>query len=358
MNEFTATLTAFLAGRAEFSELDASLARSLQADPSIAGAAFAEIDRIYKTGRLPLQLYVLLKNRIAQSHAASSPRPRPQPQPPPAPAPEMGRPSPAPNPMPPVASPAPPRPPPPAEPSPPSAKAQAPASPPAAQADDEPSADRTIMRARPPSRQTPDVSAPRPAPPPPPDPTGGFAPLGSSSTDTGRTGAPFTNSTGGTGTGSSWADSSKWQEQPAAKLERGSILKGRYVLESIVGHGGMGVVFKAKDLLYEEMQDRNPYVAIKVLNEEFRRHPESLKALQREARKSQTLAHLPQRQLTRDVHSRAGSKNGAWVFDPGSSKARVIDSPYALTAVARLRRVAPCPPRYEQRRSPSPRCCC
>jgi serine/threonine protein kinase len=326
MNEFTATLTAFLAGRAEFSELDASLARSLQADPSIAGAAFAEIDRIYKTGRLPLQLYVLLKNRIAQSHAASSPRPRPQPQPPPAPAPEMGRPSPAPNPMPPVASPAPPRPPPPAEPSPPSAKAQAPASPPAAQADDEPSADRTIMRARPPSRQTPDVSAPRPAPPPPPDPTGGFAPLGSSSTDTGRTGAPFTNSTGGTGTGSSWADSSKWQEQPAAKLERGSILKGRYVLESIVGHGGMGVVFKAKDLLYEEMQDRNPYVAIKVLNEEFRRHPESLKALQREARKSQTLAH-PNIVNVYGFDRDGGSVYMAMEFLEGQSLDRIIKDP-------------------------------
>ena len=53
----------------------------------------------------------------------------------------------------------------------------------------------------------------------------------------------------------------------------------------------MGVVFRAKDLRKEEAQDRDPYVAIKILNDEFRKHPESLKALQREARKSQALAH-------------------------------------------------------------------
>jgi non-specific serine/threonine protein kinase len=255
MHDFTTTLEAFLADRAEFSDLDAALARSLQADPSIAGAAFAEIDRIYRAGRLPLQLYVLLKNRIAQSHAASA-APRPPPRPP------------APPPAPPPRAAEPPRP-------------------------TEAGGDRTIMRARPPPRPTPDVSAPRAAPPPP-DPTGGFVPLGHN-TDTGHTGAPVTNRTGtggtGTGTGSSWSNPSKWSEQPAPTLERGSVLKGRYVLESVVGRGGMGVVFKAKDLLYEEMQDRNPYVAIKILNEEFRRHPESLKALQREARKSQTLAH-------------------------------------------------------------------
>jgi tRNA A-37 threonylcarbamoyl transferase component Bud32 len=256
MNEFTTTLTAFLAGGAEFSQLEAALTRSLEADPSTAGAAFAEIDRIYKGGRLPLQLYVLLKNRIAQSHATAARRPAPPPAPP------------SPPPAPPIP---PPR----------AVEEPRPAEPP-------PSAERTIMRSRPPPRPAADVSAPRPAPPP--DPTGGFVPL--SSTDTGRTGAPVTNRTGtGTGAGSSWSDPAKWTGQPAPTLERGSVLKERYVLESVIGRGGMGVVFKAKDLLYEEMQDRNPYVAIKILNEEFRRHPESLKALQREARKSQTLAH-------------------------------------------------------------------
>jgi serine/threonine protein kinase len=72
------------------------------------------------------------------------------------------------------------------------------------------------------------------------------------------------------------------------------VLKGRFVLESIVAggdKGGMGVVFKALDRIKQEAQDRNPYVAIKVLNEDFKRHPDSMMALQREARRAQTLAH-------------------------------------------------------------------
>jgi serine/threonine protein kinase len=53
----------------------------------------------------------------------------------------------------------------------------------------------------------------------------------------------------------------------------------------------MGVVFKARDLRKEEARDRDPYVAIKFLSSEFRRHPESFMALQRETRRAQTLAH-------------------------------------------------------------------
>ncbi|MDB5405920.1 MAG: serine/threonine protein kinase [Rhodospirillales bacterium] len=74
-------------------------------------------------------------------------------------------------------------------------------------------------------------------------------------------------------------------------LRVGDILKNRFVLEELIGAGGMGVVFKALDRFNQEAQDRNPYVAIKVLNDEFRNFPESLKALQREARKTQNLAH-------------------------------------------------------------------
>jgi serine/threonine protein kinase len=77
----------------------------------------------------------------------------------------------------------------------------------------------------------------------------------------------------------------------APTLGAGSVVKDRFVLEEELGRGGMGVVFKARDLRKEEAQDRNPWVALKLLNEEFRRHPESLKALQRESRKAQQLAH-------------------------------------------------------------------
>lgn len=77
-------------------------------------------------------------------------------------------------------------------------------------------------------------------------------------------------------------------EQP---LEPGSIINNRFVLEQRLGEGGMGVVFKARDIRKEEAQDRNPYVAIKFLGQEFRRHPEALMALQRETRRAQVLAH-------------------------------------------------------------------
>ncbi len=69
------------------------------------------------------------------------------------------------------------------------------------------------------------------------------------------------------------------------------ILKERFVLEEVLGAGGMGVVYKAKDLLKVEAQDRDPYVAIKVLSEEFKAHPEAFISLQRESRKSQRIAH-------------------------------------------------------------------
>lgn len=73
--------------------------------------------------------------------------------------------------------------------------------------------------------------------------------------------------------------------------ENHGVLKGRFILEQVLGAGGMGVVYKAKDLLKVEAQDRDPYVAIKVLGEEFKSHPEAFISLQRESRKSQRIAH-------------------------------------------------------------------
>ena len=70
-----------------------------------------------------------------------------------------------------------------------------------------------------------------------------------------------------------------------------TLLKGRFILEELLGAGGMGVVYKAKDLLKIEAQDRDPYVAIKVLTDEFKAHPEAFIALQRESRKTQRIAH-------------------------------------------------------------------
>jgi len=78
---------------------------------------------------------------------------------------------------------------------------------------------------------------------------------------------------------------------PPKTVAPGTLLKDRFVLEEIIGRGGMGTIYRARDVRKEEAQDRHPYVAVKVLNEDFRQHPEALKALQRESRKTQALAH-------------------------------------------------------------------
>jgi non-specific serine/threonine protein kinase len=94
----------------------------------------------------------------------------------------------------------------------------------------------------------------------------------------------------GGSTGSGWGDPALWADAgPVPGV--GSVINNRFVLEESIGTGGMGTVFKARDLRKVEAQDRNPHVAIKVLNEEFRRHPQALQALQRESRKTQKLAH-------------------------------------------------------------------
>jgi hypothetical protein len=81
------------------------------------------------------------------------------------------------------------------------------------------------------------------------------------------------------------------QPEQAGPLELGSVIKQRFVLEHMLGKGGMGLVFGAIDRRKLEARDPNPHVALKVLNTDFARHPQSFMALQREARKAQTLAH-------------------------------------------------------------------
>lgn len=79
--------------------------------------------------------------------------------------------------------------------------------------------------------------------------------------------------------------------QPAAECGAGHVLRGRYMLETMIGAGAMGQVWKAKDLFREQAHDRNPYVAIKLLVGVYHDHPQSFVAMHREASRAQQLAH-------------------------------------------------------------------
>lgn len=81
------------------------------------------------------------------------------------------------------------------------------------------------------------------------------------------------------------------QVRSRGNSEAGRLLKNRFVLEEKVGSGGMGDVYKALDLRQQEAQERNPYIAIKILNENFARHKDAFISLQREATRTRGIPH-------------------------------------------------------------------
>ena len=98
--------------------------------------------------------------------------------------------------------------------------------------------------------------------------------------------------------GSSEPTSTSWDAGPekndkhiANKIGPGAVLKERFELVNVLGEGGMGKVYRARDLLKVEAKDKNPFIAVKTLSGDFRQHPEAFMALQREASKAQRLAH-------------------------------------------------------------------
>lgn len=81
------------------------------------------------------------------------------------------------------------------------------------------------------------------------------------------------------------------QARAAPVFGEGYRLRGRYLLDRLIGQGAMGQVWRAKDLLGEEARDRNPFVAVKVLNTDFEGHSDAFVAMHREATRAQKLAH-------------------------------------------------------------------
>jgi hypothetical protein len=71
----------------------------------------------------------------------------------------------------------------------------------------------------------------------------------------------------------------------------GTVLRHRYVLESELGHGGMGTVYRALDRNKQGLPPQQRHVAVKVLREELARVPDALEALRREAHQAQSLSH-------------------------------------------------------------------
>jgi hypothetical protein len=69
------------------------------------------------------------------------------------------------------------------------------------------------------------------------------------------------------------------------------VLCGRYVLEEVIGRGGVGTIYRALDRNRAGLPHEQQYIALKVLRDEYARHPEALRALRREFLQAQSLSH-------------------------------------------------------------------
>ena len=84
----------------------------------------------------------------------------------------------------------------------------------------------------------------------------------------------------------------KADDPPAARsVEIGRVLRNRYVLQSRLGSGGMGTVFKALDRFRCDLPENERHVAIKILHEKIASRSEVPPSLRREFFCAQALAH-------------------------------------------------------------------
>jgi len=75
------------------------------------------------------------------------------------------------------------------------------------------------------------------------------------------------------------------------RVQIGSLLRDRFLLQERVSGGSMGVVYKALDRRLAEAGSKRPWVAIKVLSPQLSQSAPALRALQQEAAKGRCLTH-------------------------------------------------------------------
>lgn len=87
-------------------------------------------------------------------------------------------------------------------------------------------------------------------------------------------------------------ESSVRSSQPKSKLNLiGKKISGRYLVEELIGQGGMCYIYRARDLFLESPTSPEVHVALKVLLEEFSQSEEAITLLKDETTKTQQLSH-------------------------------------------------------------------
>lgn len=78
---------------------------------------------------------------------------------------------------------------------------------------------------------------------------------------------------------------------PESRVQVGSMLRDRFMLQEKVSGGSMGVVYKAMDRRLAESGSNDHWVAVKVLSPQLAQNGQALRALQQEAAKGRCLVH-------------------------------------------------------------------